>query len=107
LRASIRDLPTFLKVNVQWHLGVVASTHNELLIAIMTALADAIHEGTDVDQFNSLKVRRAAISDHEGVVAAIRDGDPDAARRRMHRHVHAFREQVTDHTRRRQRSAAP
>ena len=106
MRANLRDLPAYLRVNVDWHLAVVAATQNELLIAIMTALADAIHEGTDVDQFNSLKVRRAAISDHDGVVAAIRDRDAAAARRRMHRHVHAFREQVTTHTHTAQSSAA-
>lgn len=105
LKASIRDLPAYLRINVDWHLAVVTATHNELLIAIMSALADAIHGGTDIERFNSLKVRRAAIADHDAVVAAIRDRDPDAARRRMHRHVHAFREQVTKHTSRQRTSS--
>ena len=95
----MRDLPEFLRENVRWHLAVVDATHNELLIAVMSALGDAIHDGTDIEDFNSLKVRRAAIEAHDGVVAAIRDPDPDAARRRMHRHVHAFRAQATSHTR--------
>jgi len=97
LRALVRDLPEFLRENVRWHLAVVDATHNELLIAVMAALGDAIHDGTDIEDFNSLKVRRAAIAAHDSVVAAIRDRDPDAARRRMHRHVHAFREQATHH----------
>ncbi len=79
---------------------MVDATHNELLIAIMSALGDAIHDGTDIEHFNSLQVRRAAMAAHDDVVAAIRDRNPDAARRRMHRHVHAFREQATQHTER-------
>jgi GntR family transcriptional regulator, transcriptional repressor for pyruvate dehydrogenase complex len=106
LRALVRDRPAFLRENVRWHLAVVDATHNELLIAIMSALGDAIHDGTDIEQFVSLKVRRAAIADHEAVVAAIRDQDPEAARRRMHRHVHAFREQVASHTARRSRRSS-
>jgi DNA-binding FadR family transcriptional regulator len=98
LRALVRDLPEFLRANVRWHLAVVDATHNELLIAVMAALGDAIHDGTDIEHFNSLKVRRAAITAHEAVVTAIREQDPEAARRRMHRHVHAFREQAIQHT---------
>jgi len=101
MRANLRKLPEFLRENVRWHLAVVAATHNELLIAIMSALGDAIHDGTDIKNFNSLAVRRSAIAAHDAVIDAIRDRDPDAARRRMHRHVHAFHEQAARHTRRR------
>jgi DNA-binding FadR family transcriptional regulator len=90
-----RDLPEYLLENVRWHLAVVDATHNELLIAFMSALGDAIHAGTNLGDFNSSDVRLAARRAHDGVVAAIRDGDADAAFRRMHRHVHAFRSQVT------------
>jgi GntR family transcriptional regulator, transcriptional repressor for pyruvate dehydrogenase complex len=106
LRACVRDLPEFLLTNVCWHLSVVDATHNELLIAIMSALGDAIHAGTDLADFNSLKVRRAAIDAHDAVVAAIRDQDADAASRRMLRHVHAFRTQATSHTRASQTTAS-
>jgi DNA-binding FadR family transcriptional regulator len=98
LRACVRDLPEYLRENVRWHLAVVHATHNEVLIAIMSALGDAIHDGTDIAHFNSLRVRRAAIAAHDNVVAAIRDPDAEAAHRRMHRHVHAFREQASIHT---------
>ena len=53
----------------------------------------AIHAGTDLDDFTSLTVRRAAIRAHEPVVAAIRAQDTGAARRRTLRHVHAFHTQ--------------
>ena len=98
LRSSVHNLRGYLHGNVQWHLAVVQATHNELLIAIMFALGEAIHAGTDIKDFNPLRVRRAALTAHDGVVEAIRAGDPEAARRRMHRHVHAFRNQATNHT---------
>lgn len=89
------DLPAYLLENVRWHLAIVDATHNELLIAFMSALGEAILAGTNIEDVNSLDVRRAALRAHDGVVTAIRDRDPDAAFRRMHRHVHAFRSQAT------------
>ncbi|MEO5902222.1 MAG: FadR/GntR family transcriptional regulator [Ilumatobacteraceae bacterium] len=89
------DVPEYLLENVRWHLAVVDATHNELLIAFMSALGDAIHAGTDLGAFNSTAVRRAAMRAHDSVVTAIREQDPDAAFRRMHRHVHAFHSQAT------------
>ena len=96
MRECWRDLPSYLLENVRWHLAVVKATHNELLIAFMTALGEAIHAGTNIDDFNSEDVRRAALHAHDSVNQAIRAGDRDAAFRRMYRHVHAFREQATD-----------
>jgi DNA-binding FadR family transcriptional regulator len=93
-RESSADLEAYLSQNLRWHLAVVAATHNELLIAVMSALADAVHAGTDIDNFNSHEVRRATVMAHERVVDAIRAGDAGAASRRMYRHVHAFRTQA-------------
>jgi DNA-binding FadR family transcriptional regulator len=95
LASCLRHLPEYLAGNVRWHLAVVDASHNELLIAFMSGLGDAIHAGTDLADFNSLEVRCAAMRAHEGVVRAIRARDADAAFRRMHRHVHAFRTQAT------------
>jgi DNA-binding FadR family transcriptional regulator len=95
LKAVVDDVPDYLLGNVQWHLAVVRATHNELLIAIMSALSDAIHAGTDLDDFNSDDVRAAALHAHDRVIDAIRVQDEDAASRRMHSHLHAFRLQAS------------
>ena len=98
VRTAAAKVPDYLRENVRWHLTVVEASHNELLIASMTALSDAIHAGTDIKDFNSKAVRAAALRAHDRVVDAIRDGDEEAAFARMRAHVHAFRVQagVTD-----------
>ena len=60
----------------------------------MSALSDAIHAGTDLDDFNSDDVRAAALHAHDRVIDAIRQQDESAAARRMHSHLHAFRLQA-------------
>ena len=43
LKAAVEagDLAGYLQANVDWHLAVVHASHNELLIAFMTAIAEA------------------------------------------------------------------
>ncbi len=94
LEAAYGDIPTFLIANVRWHLAVVQASHNELLIAFMTAISHAMHAGTDLQDFNSDEVRAVVTKAHRRVFEAIRDRDPDAARRRMERHVGAYCEHV-------------
>lgn len=90
LDTAINDSEAFLAANVQWHLAVVGASHNELLITFMNAIARAVHAGTELDKFDSPQVRQATLQIHQRIFAAIRDKDPDAAERRMRRHVHAM-----------------
>lgn len=85
-----RDLPRYLRANVDWHLAVVQASHNELLIAFMTAIGEAVHAATEVDNFNSDEVRRATLHAHHRIIEAIVARDAEAAGRRMARHVDAY-----------------
>ena len=89
-----RDLPAYLQANIAWHLGVVHASHNELLIAFMTAIGQAVHEATENDKFNSDNVRTETMHVHGRILDAIAARDAGAAERRMRRHVHAYVELV-------------
>ena len=89
-----RDLPTYLLINVEWHLAVVRASHNELLIAFMTAIAQAVHTATEADTFNSAKIQQATLRVHSRIIDAIAAGDAEAAERRMRRHVQAYVSEV-------------
>lgn len=90
LENAFADVPGFLRANVAWHLVVTEASHNELLIAFMAAIAQAVLAATDIENFNSEEVRVATVNIHRRVVAAIRACDEDAAERRMRRHVAAY-----------------
>jgi GntR family transcriptional regulator, transcriptional repressor for pyruvate dehydrogenase complex len=85
-----KDVPAYLLANVNWHLAVVHASGNELLITFMTAIAQAVHAATEADNFNSDAVREATLRAHERIMDAIVACDPDAAERRMRRHVQAY-----------------
>jgi DNA-binding FadR family transcriptional regulator len=95
LESAFDDIPGFLRANVDWHLAVTEASHNELLIAFMGSIAQAVHAATDIENFNSDEVRRATLHIHRRVIEAIRAGDEEAAERRMRRHVMAYVASVT------------
>jgi GntR family transcriptional repressor for pyruvate dehydrogenase complex len=92
------DLPGYVRANLDWHVQVVRASHNELLIAFIVAVSQSVYLETDLEGFNSVKVRNAVIQAHEKVMEAIRARDGDAAARRMGRHVDAYIEAVKTST---------
>src|ERR1700757_4941949 len=84
------DLSAFLQANLDWHVGVVLASHNELLIGFMTALSHAIYAGTENAAFVDDTVRTVTARAHRSITTAIRSRDADAAGRRMRRHVHSY-----------------
>jgi DNA-binding FadR family transcriptional regulator len=80
----------FLQANVDWHVGVATASHNEILTGVMLALSRAIYTVTNTEGFVDDEVRSIAVRAHRSVTRAIRDRDPDAAVRRMARHVHGY-----------------
>jgi DNA-binding FadR family transcriptional regulator len=87
------DTARYLALNAAWHLAVARASHNALLIAVMQALGPRLHD-PHVDDFISPDMRQVVIGAHARVQRAIVEGDAEAARRRMARHLHAYRESV-------------
>lgn len=88
------SLADFLQANVDWHVGVAVASHNELLTGFMMALSRAIYASTNTQGFIDAEVRRTTIHAHRTITDAIRNQDPEAAVRRMQRHVHTYAEAV-------------
>ncbi|AEH09434.1 MULTISPECIES: FadR/GntR family transcriptional regulator [Protofrankia] len=89
-------LAAFLQANVDWHVGVATASHNELLIGLMTALSRAIYTATENERFINDEVRRLTAKAHVSITRAIRARDPEAAVRRMNRHVHSYAQAVLE-----------
>jgi GntR family transcriptional regulator, transcriptional repressor for pyruvate dehydrogenase complex len=88
--AGSGDLDDFLKANVDWHVAVATASHNEILTGIMMALSRAIYTVTNTEGFIDDEVRDITVRAHRSVTRAIKDKDPEAAVRRMTRHVHSY-----------------
>jgi DNA-binding FadR family transcriptional regulator len=89
------DTPRFQALNAAWHLAVARASHNALLIAVMQALGPRLHD-PHVEDFISPDMRQVVLGAHARVQRAIVEGDGDAARRRMARHLRAYRDTVEE-----------
>jgi DNA-binding FadR family transcriptional regulator len=87
LEAAIDDLPALTEENARWHIAVAEAGHNPLLTAFMKSIAAAI---SHPDAPLSRDGRASLIKAHRRVVEAIAARDPDAAERRMLRHLRAY-----------------
>lgn len=87
VEVDVDNLPNYLAANLAWHMAVVRASHNDLLIGFMDVLANAIHQETSLEAFDSPVVRAATLKIHRSILNAIIAGDAEAARRRMARHV--------------------
>lgn len=93
---SFNDVSLLLKNNVAWHLAVVRASHNPLFDAFMTPISPAILAATDKEDFKTEEVRSLMLRAHTRVFEAIRDGNPEKARKRMERHVSAYATQMKE-----------
>lgn len=96
IESASGKLDSFLQANVEWHIAVARASHNELLSGLMVALSRAIYAATEDETFVDAEVRATAVRAHATITKAIRDQDPDAAARRMTRHVHSYAEAVLE-----------
>jgi GntR family transcriptional repressor for pyruvate dehydrogenase complex len=87
-------LARFLQANVDWHVAVAAASHNEILTGLMTALSRSIYAATENEDFVDAEARRTTARAHQAITDAIRAQDPDAAVRRMNRHVRTYAEAI-------------
>lgn len=89
------DGEAFGRCNLAWHYAVATAGHNELLVAFLSSISSAIANASDAHAraFEAgpvSEIRTAVIRAHRGITAAVVDGDADAAKRRMERHLNAY-----------------
>ncbi len=81
----------------RFHFLLAKATGNEVLVRVMANLIDLLVEARKL----SLKVpgrARRSVDDHLAVLAAVRAGDPEAARRRMLEHLEGVQAAILDRT---------
>lgn len=83
----------FVTANSRWHRAVAHASHNPILQTIYYALGPGLLD-PHVDEFASPEIRQAVVHAMDRIEDAIIKGDAEAARRRMDRHVKAYRAEV-------------
>jgi DNA-binding FadR family transcriptional regulator len=91
--------PEFGHHNLAWHFAVANASHNELLMAFLTSIANAIASESAAHGFEARafgEIRTAVIHAHRGITDAVERREADAAKRRMERHLKAYAATAAD-----------
>ncbi|MEJ5912994.1 FadR/GntR family transcriptional regulator [Pseudokineococcus sp. 1T1Z-3] len=80
------DLGLFVRADIAFHDVVLRASGNVFLRVVMEPLGRLLHEAR-TETSSHEPVQRNAIGEHEGVLAALRTGDPAASRRAMESHM--------------------
>ncbi len=83
----------FLTANTAWHQVIAHASHNSILIAIYDAVSPCLLN-PHVAGFASAEVREEVVHAAERIQEAILARDAETVRRRMARHVQAYRKRV-------------
>jgi GntR family transcriptional repressor for pyruvate dehydrogenase complex len=112
-RRKLRTGGSAIAEDTEFHATLARATHNSVVVRLMETLNDLLIESRK--QTLKQKGRPArSLEGHEAVVAALRQRDPDAAARAMHRHIDQIaelmhqppRERHASRSRRSRRAAA-
>ena len=80
--------------DLRFHIALVLASQNVVLAALAESLREALHESIRATfEVDGRTARRLA--DHERILAAIRSGDPDAARAAVAKHLAATEETLS------------
>jgi DNA-binding FadR family transcriptional regulator len=91
LTHAVSDRAQFAAVNIEWHNAVAMASRNDLLAAFMFSMSFGVAMSTMADEYDTMDVRKAAVSIHNRIADAIEAQQPDLAFRRMDKHVRATR----------------
>jgi GntR family transcriptional regulator, transcriptional repressor for pyruvate dehydrogenase complex len=91
LAQAVSDRAQFAAVNIEWHNAVATASRNDLLAAFMFSMSFGVAMSTMADEYDTMDVRKAAVSVHHRIADAIEAQQPDLAFRRMDKHVRATR----------------
>ncbi len=93
--ASVDDVPSYKRINLDWHLAVARASGNEPMMALMEAVSSPIRDAMDYQHVTTSDLRAGAVKAHTAVLKAIVEQDAEAAAKRMYRHVAAYRDIAT------------
>jgi GntR family transcriptional repressor for pyruvate dehydrogenase complex len=88
------DIDKFAEANLNWHRAIAEASGNPLFVAFLTSIWAALRTATAREEFDE-NIRESVVDVHWRIFEAIRLRDPDAARRRMNRHISAYSEKLS------------
>ncbi len=83
----------YIQADLRFHLTVAEATRNRVAVYVMRAIRDPLHRAL-ASVYHIPGSPQKSIAQHRAILEAVREGDPDAARRRMAEHLGRVHEDI-------------
>jgi GntR family transcriptional repressor for pyruvate dehydrogenase complex len=93
MRASIRTRRTYSQHDMEYHQELARASGNPIFHVFMSSITDLLGE-LQFRYLDSVEFRQSAITEHEEILTAVRNGDSAAAREGMRRHIHGAMQRI-------------
>lgn len=88
--AARDDVALYKRINLDWHLAIARASGNEVLIALMEAVAQPIYEAAAYQRVTTEDARAETVKAHGAILRAIERKDAKLAYSRMEKHLSAY-----------------
>lgn len=88
--ATTDNVADYKRLNLEWHLAVARASRNDILIALMEAIAQPILEAAGYSEVTTAAIRAEAKKAHTAILEAIEDRNEELAHSRMAKHLGAY-----------------
>lgn len=88
--AAEDDVALYKRINLDWHLAIARASGNEVLIALMEAVAQPIFDAASYQQVTTPVARAETVKAHGAILRAIERQDAKLAYSRMEKHLSAY-----------------
>jgi len=93
MRSSVRSRRSYIEHDMDFHQELARSTGNPIFHVFMSSITDLLAE-LQLRYHDKVEFRQSALSEHEAILAAVRNGDSGAAREAMRRHILGAMERI-------------
>lgn len=90
LVAAPDDAVLYKRLNLDWHLAIARASANEVLIALMEAVAQSVDDAAADQRLTHATERAETIKAHGAILRAIERKDAELACSRMEKHLSAY-----------------
>lgn len=88
--AAQDDVALYKRINLDWHLAIARASANEVLIALMEAVAQPIYDAAAYQRVTTADARAETVKAHGAILRAIERKDAKLAYSRMEKHLSAY-----------------
>ncbi|PAB59999.1 FadR/GntR family transcriptional regulator [Anaeromicrobium sediminis] len=88
IKCCHKNMAEFLKLDLEFHLTLAKSTHNDIIVEIMKIIIKRINENEEAFEKSGVETKESTVKDFEKIIDYLEVGNGEEAEKLYHNHIH-------------------